>query len=53
MRSGGGLDIGGSFAEFHPIDFNEGFVLVGHRARTLQKIAGVLGVESALVGGRP
>jgi len=50
---GGGLDIGGSFAEFHPIDFNEGFVLVGHRARTLQKIAGVLGVESALVGGRP
>ena len=24
------LDIGGSFAEFHPIDFREGFVLVGH-----------------------
>lgn len=24
------LDMGGSFAEFHPIDFNEGFVLVGH-----------------------
>lgn len=24
------LDIGGSFTEFHPIDFNEGFVLVGH-----------------------
>lgn len=24
------LDIGGSFAEFHPIDFHEGFVLVGH-----------------------
>ncbi|MEN8192131.1 MAG: L-fucose/L-arabinose isomerase family protein [Bacteroidota bacterium] len=24
------LDIGGSFAEFHPIDFNEGFVIVGH-----------------------
>ena len=24
------LDIGGSFAEFHPIDFGEGFILVGH-----------------------
>jgi L-arabinose isomerase len=24
------LEIGGSFAEFHPIDFQEGFVLVGH-----------------------
>ena len=24
------LDIGGSFAEFHPIDFAEGYVLVGH-----------------------
>ena len=24
------LDIGGSFAEFHPIDFEGGFVLVGH-----------------------
>ncbi len=24
------LDIGGSFAELHPIDFNEGFILVGH-----------------------
>ena len=24
------LNIGGSFAEFHPIDFREGFVLVGH-----------------------
>jgi L-arabinose isomerase len=24
------LGIGGSFAEFHPVDFNEGFVLVGH-----------------------
>jgi L-arabinose isomerase len=24
------LDIGGSFAEFHPIDFKENFILVGH-----------------------
>jgi len=24
------LEMGGSFAEFHPIDFIEGFVLVGH-----------------------
>jgi L-arabinose isomerase len=24
------MDIGGSFAEFHPIDFNEGFIMVGH-----------------------
>jgi len=24
------LGIGGSFAEFHPVDFHEGFVLVGH-----------------------
>jgi L-arabinose isomerase len=24
------LDVGGSFAEFHPVDFKEGFVLVGH-----------------------
>jgi len=24
------LEIGGSFAEFHPIDFDEGFILVGH-----------------------
>lgn len=24
------IDAGGSFAEFHPIDFREGFVLVGH-----------------------
>ena len=24
------LDIGGSFAEFHPFDFEENFILVGH-----------------------
>jgi len=24
------LEMGGSFAEFHPVDFREGFVLVGH-----------------------
>ena len=24
------LDIGGSFAEFHPFDFKEDFILVGH-----------------------
>ncbi len=24
------LGIGGSFAEFHPVDFREGFILVGH-----------------------
>lgn len=24
------LDIGGSFAEFHPLDFNEDFILIGH-----------------------
>jgi L-arabinose isomerase len=24
------LDIGGSFAEFHPVDFKENFILVGH-----------------------
>ena len=24
------LEIGGSFAEFHPLDFKEGFILVGH-----------------------
>ncbi len=24
------LNIGGSFAEFHPLDFNEDFILVGH-----------------------
>lgn len=24
------MGIGGSFAEFHPVDFTDGFVLVGH-----------------------
>jgi L-arabinose isomerase len=24
------INIGGSFAEFHPVDFTEGFVLIGH-----------------------
>jgi L-arabinose isomerase len=34
------LDIGGSFAEFHPIDFNEGFVLVGHDGPHHLNVAG-------------
>lgn len=34
------LDIGGSFAEFHPIDFREGFVLVGHDGPHHVNIAG-------------
>jgi len=29
------LGIGGSFAEFHPADFNEGFILVGHDVRII------------------
>lgn len=33
------LDMGGSFAEFHPIDFREGFVLVGHDGPHHIKIA--------------
>jgi L-arabinose isomerase len=37
------LDIGGSFAEFHPIDFKEDFVLVGHDGPH----------NIAIAGGRP
>ena len=33
------LDIGGSFAEFHPFDFNEDFILVGHDGPHHIKIA--------------
>lgn len=33
------LDMGGSFAEFHPVDFREGFVLVGHDGPHHIKIA--------------
>ncbi len=33
------LDMGGSFAEFHPVDFKEGFVLVGHDGPHHLKIA--------------
>lgn len=33
------LDMGGSFAEFHPVDFREGFVLVGHDGPHHLKIA--------------
>ena len=34
------IDIGGSFAEFHPVDFREGFVLVGHDGPHHINIAG-------------
>jgi L-arabinose isomerase len=34
------LEIGGSFAEFHPIDFNGGFILVGHDGPHHINIAG-------------
>jgi L-arabinose isomerase len=33
------LDIGGSFAEFHPIDFKEDFILIGHDGPHHIKIA--------------
>ncbi len=33
------LDIGGSFAEFHPFDFSEDFILVGHDGPHHLKIA--------------
>lgn len=33
------LEMGGSFAEFHPVDFREGFVLVGHDGPHHIKIA--------------
>ena len=33
------LDIGGSFAEFHPFDFEEDFILVGHDGPHHLKIA--------------
>jgi len=33
------LEMGGSFAEFHPVDFKEGFVLVGHDGPHHIKIA--------------
>jgi L-arabinose isomerase len=33
------LGMGGSFAEFHPVDFKEGFVLVGHDGPHHLKIA--------------
>ncbi len=34
------IGIGGSFAEFHPVDFREGFVLVGHDGPHHINIAG-------------
>jgi L-arabinose isomerase len=34
------IGIGGSFAEFHPVDFKEGFVLVGHDGPHHINIAG-------------
>ena len=33
------LDIGGSFAEFHPFDFREDFILVGHDGRHHLRVA--------------
>ena len=43
------LDIGGSFAEFHPVDFNEDFVLVGHDGPHHIKIANGKPVLRSLV----
>jgi len=44
------LDIGGSFAEFHPIDFALG---VGHHAETIARIADVLNIERAIIAQGP
>jgi len=43
------LDIGGSFAEFHPLDFEEDFVLVGHDGPHHIKIANGKPVLRSLV----
>ena len=43
------LNIGGSFAEFHPLDFNEDFVLVGHDGPHHIKIANGKPVLRSLV----
>lgn len=43
------LNIGGSFAEFHPFDFNEDFILVGHDGPHHIKIANGKPVLRSLV----